>query len=177
MKAVRDCFYVHRSNLGELMEAFPDLQGPMLNVIISAKDADWAVAKLNIGRMTLSLIESPDWDSAYEPTVGASMAYDLVSWEGGPPTRVIRGRSANPQIYHMKELFVAPDYGGFDVDAARRRTAAIARIPGIDPRRKGNADYWDQKMREAGMPYDRGRKTRCPGENPGRTAAGSPRPC
>ena len=179
MKTVRDCYYVHRSNVGELMEAFPGLQGPMLDVILSAEGADWAVAKLDAGRMTLSLIESPDWDSAYEPTVGDSMVFDLERWGGGPPTKIVRGRASNPQVYHMKELFVAPGYRGFDVEKARRRTAAIARIPGIDPKRKGNADYWDAKMREAGMPCDRRRPRRRGEEPPGfsRKCGTASRPC
>ena len=160
MKTVGDCHYVHRSNLGELLRRFPELRGPILKVTRSAEGSDWAVAKLDAGRGTLSLIESPDWDAAYEPTVGDSMVYDLSTWAGGPPTKVVRGRSSNPQIYHMKEVFVAPGYGGFDVEAARRRTAALARIPGIDAKRKGNADYWDERMRKAGMPYDRRRPAR-----------------
>ena len=157
MKIVRDCFYVHRSNLRELIRAFPGLEDQILRIARSAEKTGWAVAKLDIGRMTLSLIESPDWDDAYEPTVGGSMIYDLNAWDGGPPTRTAKGRARNPQVYHMKELFVAPDYRGFDLGKARERTTAVERIPGIDPRRKGNSDYWDTKMREAGMPSDRRR--------------------
>ena len=155
MKSVGSCRYVHRSNTGELKTRYPEYADSISAVERSARNRDWAVMKLDLSNGVISLIESPDWDTAYEPVVGDSMIYDLGEWTSGPPTKISKARTKNPQIYHMKELFVAPDYKGFDIGEARRRTDAIARIPGIDFRKKGNAEYWDEAMRRNGMPVDR----------------------
>ena len=155
MKTVGDCHYVHRSNLGELLRRFPELRGPILKVTRSAEGSDWAVAKLDAGRGTLSLIESPDWDTAYEPLVGDSRVYDLVRWSGDPEDCVVKRKcSTNPQIYHMKEVFVAPGFRGFDVRSAAERTRLLARLSDIDPKKKGNLVYWEQKLMEHGIPVD-----------------------
>lgn len=70
------------------------------------------IIKFNIKENKLSLIQSPDWDSATEPTVG-----DSVSIKNNGT--LYFKKSNNKQIYHHKWLFVCDDYAGFDVKKSK----------------------------------------------------------
>lgn len=156
MKVVGQCMYVHRSNVAEVLHrAYPKDAREIERILRSVPPYSYDVVKYDSAKHRLSLIESPDWDTAYEPLVGDSRVYNLMGWSGDPEDCVLkRGRSSNPQIYHMKEVFVAPGYRGFDVGKAAERTRLLARLSDIDPKRKGNLVYWEQKLREHGIPVD-----------------------
>ena len=104
------------------------------------EEFDYTVVKYTERKGTVSFIGSPDFDTAPEPTVGES----ILVRPDGRTTR--RAALSDPYIYHHKWLFVADDYPGFDVEAARRRSFAWLRLPNIDSRRIGRRSYWQQHV-------------------------------
>ncbi len=153
MKITRSAIYVHRSNLIELLDSLEEVDPPAVGLVIRARD--WAeahglpyeVVKYSPGKV--SLISSPDWDAAPEPLSGRSYiwAADDLRDDGRWSRTYTGGRS----VYHMKELFVSPDYAGFDVRKAEERTRMLSRLPPADPRRKGDRGYWEQYLRDNGV--------------------------
>ena len=98
----------------------------------------YTVIKYNRQRRDVSFIQSPDFDTNPEPTVGRSC---LIKPDGKirfcePP--------ADPFIYHHKWLMVDDDYPGFDVEESKRRSAAWSALPGVDRLRIGRRHYWEQ---------------------------------
>jgi hypothetical protein len=133
-KEIGGAVYVHRQYEHVLGE----------NVVAAKRhlppEFDYTVVKYAERAGTVSFIESADFDSAQEPAVGDSI---LVHRDGRTSRR--RGL-ADPQIYHHKWLFVADDYGGFDVEASKQRSAAWMRLAGIDYRRIGRRSYWGEHV-------------------------------
>ncbi|MBE6526333.1 MAG: hypothetical protein E7Z63_00975 [Thermoplasmata archaeon] len=153
MKKVGDCYYVHRSNIAELLKAAPGYAG-VFRDITSYADSEgipFEVIKYDSMKGTLSLIDSPDFNSAPEPVVGDSYVFDIDGWDGNPPRRIIPMKK-NPQIYHMKETFVDPDYSGFDVEKARQRSKATEDIRHKYSNRIGYQSFWEERLREANIP-------------------------
>lgn len=112
-------------------------------VLITAKaalpdDFDYLIVKYNYRTEAISFVQCIDFDTAPEPTVG-----DIVTVDAKGNVRS-RRQPRNPEIYHHKWLFVAEDYGGFDVDASRQRSLAWMRLDGIDRRRIGRKNYWEK---------------------------------
>jgi len=60
--------------------------------------------------------------------------------------RLVSLQSSDPYIYHHKWLFVADDYGGFDVDESKRRSLAWMSLPDIDKSRIGRKSYWEDHV-------------------------------
>lgn len=155
MKKVKNNFYVHKSNINELLpqvgEEFREKVRLTL-MYFDIKGIDYEVVKYNADNQTLSLIESPDWDTAMEPEVGDSWLVDLYH----TPNKISKKnkRRTNPQIYHSKELFVADDYTGFDVVAAKQRTRQWKPVAKGLGTKIGNKLFWIELMKENGLPYD-----------------------
>ena len=162
MKITRSAIYVHKSNILELLVSLEGIDRQMVPVVVGAKEwadaegLDYEVVKYSPGRV--SLITSPDWDSAPEPLVGTSYIWIAGEQaEGGGYVRTKQGRGR--YVWHMKELFVAPDYGGFDVEAARARTRMLSELPPPAPHRQGHKSYWEEYLRENGVARARRGKT------------------
>ena len=102
----------------------------------------------------LSLITCPEFDSVWEPEVQDVATYWLKGWHGSaePDSRM---RRHGCQVYHRREDFVAPDYGGFDVGAARERTHMLSEIPGLDRSRMMDKSYWTKFLADHGIPSGR----------------------
>lgn len=69
----------------------------------------YVIVKINMKDRQVSFIDSPDFDTESEPTVGN--AY-LVKESG--ETKLIP-QASDPWVYHGKHTMVGPDYTGFDV--------------------------------------------------------------
>lgn len=92
----------------------------------------------------ISFFACGDFDADDEPAQGAGW---LIRRDGS--IRFHRA-VANPWIYHHKWLMVEPDYGGFDVAQAERRSArilvALQDLAHVDPRVRskiGRRNFWE----------------------------------
>jgi hypothetical protein len=111
------------------------------NVFQKAKEAlpsdfEYAVVKYDLSTDTVSFIQSDDFDSAAEPTIG-----DLYTIRSDG-TFTFRRKLADPWIYHHKWLFVQDDYSGFDVAESKSRSIKWLSLPNIDSRRIGKQSFW-----------------------------------
>lgn len=98
----------------------------------------YAVVKYNTRNGEVTFLESSDFDTAPEPTVERSCKVT--------PTGRMTCRSNGRQLYHHKWLFVQDDYRGFNVAAAKTRSALWADLPHIDQHRIGNKIYWEREV-------------------------------
>lgn len=127
MKKVGNAMYVHRSNVIELAEHMPSRDYDALLRLLMKANKRYRFEIVKYEKGNVSLIDSPDWNTENEPTVG-----DSYRWKAGAyfdskgdlmPPVIRRHNPENPQIYHSKWMFVGPNYKGFDVDKARIRSA------------------------------------------------------
>ena len=88
----------------------------------------------------VSFVQASDFDASDEPTVGAA-----ITVRANGTTRR-REQLADPFIYHHKWLFVADDYGGFDVDASKQRSKRWTELDGVDRSRIGVRSYWEREV-------------------------------
>jgi hypothetical protein len=132
-KTVGSCIYVHRQYEWVLPECVQQAK----TLIPTA--FPYTVVKFDQRTTAVSFIESPDFDTADEPTVGSSYHVEAKGW-------VTFRKSNGAQIYHHKWLFVKDDYAGFDVAAARRRSLQWMALEGVDRRRIGSRKYWKQNV-------------------------------
>ena len=144
MKVVCGAYYVHKSNLNEL---FNKVNDPELEALIQQTDVDYDVVKYDKGNVTL--IKASDWDTANEPLIDYTVLFKAGSLSE-PGVKRINGR----QIYHNKWMFVSPDYTGFNVDEARKRTEIWNSIPDIKSHKNriGNKTYWINLLKQYDIP-------------------------
>ena len=100
----------------------------------------YTVIKYLLSDDTVSFIDSPDFDSADEPTVG-----DLYTIKANGQAS-FRRKLTDPWIYHHKWLFVADDYKGFDVEASKRRSRQWLTLDDIDFNRIGKQSFWTEQV-------------------------------
>lgn len=129
-KSIGGNLYLHRNYVTELPT---DMQQKILNAeqLIDGFKYNTLKVGLNDGRITF--IDSPDFDTSPEPSVGE---YVAVS----PDESVKRGKSS--AIWHHKWLWVKDDYRGFDVGDARERSQKYLKMD-IDFSRIGNKKFWE----------------------------------
>jgi hypothetical protein len=132
-KRVGGRIYLHRS----AVRARPDLAPAIERAQLVVGHWPWDVAR--VGRGEVALVQSPDFDSAAEPTVGEMLVVDLGTGD-------VRHRPARDELYHHKHLMVADGYQGFDVAESRARSAAWGSLRGVDRRRIGRRDYWEEHV-------------------------------
>lgn len=146
MKKVGTTLYAHISAIKTLPI---NLQPLVLSAIETLNSegirADIQVIKVDTRTNTVSLVESPDWDSAQEPIVGN--AYKVTS-AGIKLTK----QKKNPQIYHHKWTLVDEDYKGFNIqDSKKRSDEWLEKMAGVNKQKIGYKDYWLKCLHEVGM--------------------------
>lgn len=99
-------------------------------------DFDYTVIKYNYVNGAFTFIQSDDFDSVPEPTVGISLT---VKQNG---TVLRRKQLADPYIYHHKWLFVDDNYDGFNVEQSKQRSALWLSLENVDKRKIGRLSYW-----------------------------------
>lgn len=133
-KEIGGAFYVHRQyedRLGlPVVEAKAHLPA----------DFDYQVVKYNQRTGAVSFVQSADFDTVPEPTVGDIL---IVSPDGQLRHR---RQASDPEIYHHKWLFVADDYDGFDVEASKQRSLTWLSLEDVDRSRIGKKSYWQQHV-------------------------------
>lgn len=154
IKTIGKASYAHKSNVIELVTKVSEKEKDdfiqFINMI-NAAGLKYDVVKYNEGNITL--IESPDWDTANEPTVGISKRWKKGEWFDNAGRININWvkRCGNYQVYHNKWQFVASDYKGFDIEKAKERTKQWEFIPNLDKKRIGNKKYWYALLKENGL--------------------------
>ena len=159
MKKVGHAMYVHKSNVSELSRHIPadDYLALMLLIKKASRRYAFEIVKYDMGN--ISLIDSPDWNTENEPTVGDSYRWTagrLFDSHGDLIQPAIRRYNPdNPQIYHMKWMFVDPSYRGFDVRKAKMRSdlwnSVIPHTKDIKSR-IGYRRYWNEILTRYGLP-------------------------
>lgn len=150
MKKVRENLYVHKSNLSELYCALPKYEIPPIQPIFTwAYDHDFPfeVVKYNLIQKTISLINAEGWNERFEPIVGDSVMYDQYK-------KTFKTKKGGFQVYHMKEVFVHPDYRGFYVEEAKQRTELLNSLEIIrkSKSKMGFLKWWDNFLKEYNLP-------------------------
>jgi hypothetical protein len=133
-KEIGGAVYLHR-----------DYEAAIGDVVFAAKtrlpdDFDYQVVKYDRRTGAVSFVQCVDFDTAPEPTVG-----EIVTVGANGMVRR-RRQSRDPEIYHHKWLFVAPDYAGFDVEASRQRALTWVQLDDVDRTRIGRKSYWQETV-------------------------------
>jgi hypothetical protein len=130
-KEIGGAFYVHRRYEDQLGQPVAEAKAHL------PADFDYQIVKYNQRTGTVSFIQSDDFDTASEPTVGDIL---IVSPDGQLRQR---RQAADPEIYHHKWLFVADAYEGFDVEASKQRSLTWLSLEDVDRSRIGKKSYWE----------------------------------
>lgn len=127
-KQMIGCVYVHKSSehilpgINEIKRHIP-------------KGHDYAVVKYHWINNTFSFIQSENFDSAHEPTVGNSL---IVHADG--KTKPIKA-PLDPWVYHHKWLMVDDTYKGFNVSQAKSHSVKWMKL-NPDRSKIGKKSYW-----------------------------------
>ena len=148
MKKIGTKLYVHKSNISAINKMSPALYCRAKLVCYShlPDGAYFDVVRVDTKTMEVAYIQSSDWDTAHEPSVGDCWAVKLDG-----TTKLTKQKG---QIYHHKWQFVSEDYGGFDVQESKERSA---HWESILPRtrevkcRIGYRKYWNEILKEYGI--------------------------
>ncbi len=137
-KSIGGGVYVHRNYETEVV---PD--DVLMNAQQHLDGFDYNALQYVPKTGNITFIQSPDFDTADEPISGDKL---LVAPDGR--TKAMRA-GGDPWIWHHKWLWVRDDYPGFDVDAAKKRSAAWMSLPDIDYKRIGKKSFWEKNV----VPY------------------------
>ena len=146
-KEVFGNLYVHESAVDRL----PATARERVTVAKTHLPKDYKYQVIRVSNDSTSFIQSPDFNTAYEPRVG-----DSVRVYPDGDTKRTAGRVNNHQIYHHKWSMVQDDYDGFDVNASKTRSElwenrAIEQGYNIDRSRIGNVDFWRKTLEDIGV--------------------------
>ena len=150
MKKVGNTYYVHKSNIQELLDILPEDKYKREIISLyeyrqSPASLPYEVVKYDVKQHKLSFIDSPDWNTSLEPIVGDSWCWNFE-------TNKITCRKGGVTVYHSKELFVSDDYNGFDIEKAKERTKLWSSLVSKDDKKKiGNKKFWIQWCKENGI--------------------------
>lgn len=147
MKKIYGSIYVHKSNVKSLDEFYQEqINNAIWFLSSQGYPIDtYEVIKINTKKISITFIESEDWDIAREPVVGQAYRVD----ENGD-VRIIKQKS-NPQIYHHKWMFVGEDYKGFDLEESKRWSEQWQKIlPNTKEikSRIGYKKYWEEFLKD-----------------------------
>jgi hypothetical protein len=124
VKKVGHCVYLHYTNIEELIDYVDsDEWNRVMEILFDYIAYPVAVIKYNLKTQAISLIQSPNWDTANEPDVGDGIKI-LKSGE-------VKSIKAKGQVYHNKWQFVGKNYRGFDIQKAKKRTQLWSSIPEV----------------------------------------------
>jgi hypothetical protein len=90
----------------------------------------------------VSFTECPEWDNQYEPSVGSRFTVKFAKKPVNDQVKFTKANKKNPQIYHRRHLFVAPDYDGFDIESDKLRVTHWHKLS-PDGSRMGRRIWWD----------------------------------
>lgn len=129
--------YLHRNYIPTIPE---DRQRLIQEAATHIGDFQFNVVKVGVRNNVVSFINSPDFDTAPEPTAGR---YVNVNLDAGS---VKQGNTKS--IWHHKWLWVMDDYQGFDVEESFQRSQKWLALPDIDFSRIGKREVWDDTIKD-----------------------------
>ena len=129
-KRMGEWVYVHRNYINKLPAELVALvwRAEEFNLL-----PDYNAVKVSTKNWIVVFQQSPDFDTADEPTAGEYCRVDFHK-----KAKIRRTR----QLWHHKWLWVMDDYEGFNVEASFRRSKDWLEIADIDFKRIGNPEYW-----------------------------------
>lgn len=110
-KPMMGAIYIHKSAINTLSLEEEKLYLEKLPYI---SDFEFDIIKINLKESTVSFIQSPDWDTNPEPSVG-----DSIAVKADNSTKTTKGSNL---IYHHKWMFVSDEYTGFNVAESKKRS-------------------------------------------------------
>ncbi len=138
MKKVGYAYYVHKSNLDELLMQVQEKDKELIFSIIDFAESflSFEIVKFDSRTKNVSLIQCSTWNVLHEPIVE-----DSYCFHSDFSYKVIKGGT---KVYHNKWQFVSPTYIGFDIDRAKKRTELWNSLPNIKNLKSkiGNKDFW-----------------------------------
>lgn len=154
LKKVGTCVYVHKSNLGEMInkcfskEDLSYLKNAFYKYIELEEELDAPIPdiiKYDTKSHNMTFIHCPSWDELNEPIVGLSCCVH--------PDGIYKFTKGGTKVYHHKWMFVADNYTGFDIQKSKERSKQIEAIPNIKSLKSkiGNVKFWEQLLKENGM--------------------------
>ena len=157
-KKVGNVYYVHKSNRKELLSLVPSCALDKYKAIVYGLDGmlNYDVIKYDSYMNTVSFIQSPDWFTENEPTVGDSEIYYLDTIKhlnyalAECEHRHHKESLTNPNIYHSKWMFMADDYDYEWIAKAKERTTQWNKL-NLDKKRIGHRLYWNEQMDKYGL--------------------------
>lgn len=145
----------HKSIIGKRMgnniwfhSSYSDLFNTYLNHAVNIKskiDFEHNIIRIDIKNNIISLINSPDFDTSFEPYILESALF-----EDGKLKKITTA-GENPQIYHHKWMFVDESYQGFNYREQLKRSLLWKRKLGTNKKissRIGRKDFWNNWLRE-----------------------------
>lgn len=163
-KKVGNDYYMERTFMEEDMPAFVSEAAKKL-----PPDFEYKVVKFNDKTKDVSFIESKDFDTAAEPTVG-----DSYRVKANGEVKFTKGRENNKQIYHHKWLMVRPSnqakkwsvgkgtaYKGFNYTASKQRSIIQQEVmlsQEFPTTKIGNQDFWSANVEPLINEYYIGKK-------------------
>jgi hypothetical protein len=142
-KYIGGALYFHKQYLDEMVPTVPQ---PFRKLLVTLAKDGFNIIKY-VPNKTISLISSPDFDTAQEPRIRDYYTYNIEhdKWTYRTYTGISAVTGSVP-IYHHKWLFVKDNYKGFNVEEAKRRSEYINREMdrrNINRRRIGYLKYWE----------------------------------
>lgn len=134
-KIMMNCLYIHKSAIHTLNGQDMKLY---LNKLKYVTDFEYDIIKINYKTSVVSFVQSSDWDSSDEPTVG-----DMITVQADNTIRYNKSRNL---IYHHKWMFVEDNYTGFDVEASKRRSEYWMNHPFILILKSNPKEYFNSKI-------------------------------
>ena len=144
-KIIVNSLYIHKSALDTLTEKELKLYTSKLKYI---GDFNFDIVKISLKKDEVSFIQSLDWDTENEPSVGDSICVKSDN-------RIRKTKGSN-LIYHHKWMFVKDSYEGFDVQKSKNRSELWMNNSTVlalksDKNEKfnskiGRRDYWNEKV-------------------------------
>lgn len=138
-KEIGGAVYIHRSYANVLPQGIYQKA-----LALIPKNFDFVVIKYTIKTNAFTFIQSPNFDTEDEPTIG-DMILCIPDKKSivGFKTRVIWQNKYNPLIYHHKWLFVRDDYKGFDVKQSKNRSLSWISLQDVNRSLIGRKLYWE----------------------------------
>lgn len=130
-KLIGGYLYLHRNYVNDLPN---DMQHKVAEAEQALDGFKYNVVKIGMNTNVVAFINSRDFDTAPEPTVGDYILVDL--------DRDTEKEGKSGAIWHHKWLWVKDDYKGFDVDESYERSEKYLKMD-IDFSRIGNKKFWE----------------------------------
>ncbi len=139
-KQIGGFVYLHRDYINLIPEDKYKEVTDAYNTVVDVTGAapEFNVIKVGKNKSVITFINSPDFDTSPEPTVGEYINVNLDTDNVRP------GRSNS--IWHHKWLWVQDDYSGFDVQESIERSKQWLGMDDIDFKRIGNRDFWNREV-------------------------------